>query len=325
VNTTKPDLSSLLPDDATLNARRAALVDTVGSGASSPQPTPPFRRCGPRLALGGGIALAALAATLIVSAGGNNPPKAFAVEPQDGGGSLIKVYSPEDASGLEAALAEFGIRSQVTWLPRETTCREPRFTPSSVRSPRGGTMGGAGGLAGPATAFSFSVMSGQQWRERRQELANGEISKEEYFSSIPGTIALDPAAFRPDQSLVIWGSRGPFRGDPEGGAELRFGIAEGPVASCEPVSVAGGGVLGAMNRAVEDESAQHTAEATASGVLSLGGAAAAAAESGPVGGQISPAGLIHTVYRRPSKAGPGAISPPGREQGIDASPRGRLV
>ena len=74
------------------------------------RPATAWRRRGPRLALGSGIALAAVAVALIVSAGGDNTSKAFAVEPQDGGGVTIKIYSLEDASGLEAALEDAGIR-----------------------------------------------------------------------------------------------------------------------------------------------------------------------------------------------------------------------
>lgn len=284
MNTTEPDLSPLLPDDATVNARRAALVDAVGSGAPSPQPTPSRRRRASRLALGGSVALTAVAAALIVSAGSDKTPKAFAVEPQDGGGVTIKVYSPEDAAGLEAALASAGIRSQVTWLPTGMTCREPRFTPSNVRSPLGGAFGGVGNLAGPGKAMTIGLVSSQQWHERREEYLRGEITAAEYAS--PANLLLDPSSFGPDQTLVISGSRGPYGGDSEGGFETRIGIAEGPVEPCAPISQPDGGVLGAMNRAVGAESGQHAAEATASGTSSGAAAAAAAAlrASGSVGG-----------------------------------------
>ena len=89
----KPDLSPLLPDDTTLKARRSALVDAVSPGGPGPQPATAWRRRGPRLALGGGVALAAVAAVLAINAGGDNTSKAFAVEPQEGGGVTIKIYS----------------------------------------------------------------------------------------------------------------------------------------------------------------------------------------------------------------------------------------
>ena len=108
MNKPNADLSPLLPDDATLKARRAALVDAVGPGGPGPRPATAWRRRGPRLALGAAMALAAVAVALIVSAGGDNTSAAFAVEPQAGGGVTIRIYSLEDASGLEQALEEAG-------------------------------------------------------------------------------------------------------------------------------------------------------------------------------------------------------------------------
>jgi hypothetical protein len=277
VNTTKPDLSPLLPDDATLKARRAELVDAVGSGASGPQPTPSWRRRGPRLALGGGLALAAVAAALIVSAGSDKGSTAFAVEPQEGGGVTIKVYSPEDAAGLEAALAEAGIRSQVTWLSAGMTCSEPHFTPSTAKTAMGGNIGGMN-MAGPGPAMTIGVMTSGQYRAISEEYRHGEVSADEFHNST-GNITLDPAELGPDQSVVISGApgpspdrsvivngpTGPYKVDPRGGYEASLGIAEGPVEPCEAVKAPAGGMLEEMNRVIEEEAAQHGAEAAASG------------------------------------------------------------
>lgn len=217
------DLSPLLPDDATLKARRAALVDAVGSNAQDPRPGRGWSGRVPQLALGGAIALAAIAIALIFSAGGDNPSAAFAVEPQEGGGVTIKVYSLEDADGLEQALEDAGIRAQVTWLPPGEFCREPHFTPSRARLPGGGALGG-GTISGPG-ALTISVGSTRSARHRL--LAN---------------VNLDPAAFRPDQSVVLSGSPKPFGGDPEGGFEARFDVAEGPVEPCKRISAPAGSI-----------------------------------------------------------------------------------
>jgi hypothetical protein len=221
--------------------------------AESTAPPPRWRRA-PRLALGALAVLAAAAAVLFVNSGGSNTPKAFAVEPQDGGGVTIAIYSPEDGAGLEAALAEAGIRSQVTWLPAGMACREPRYTPSSVRSPAGGSIGGMT-IGGPGEAMTIGLMSPEQWHELREKHTRGEISDEEYYASTPN-ISLDPASFRPDQTVVISGSRGPYEDDPEGGFEAQLGIAEGPVEPCEPIEVPEGGLLGKMNRVLESEAVQ---------------------------------------------------------------------
>jgi hypothetical protein len=198
----------------------------------------------PRLAVGAGAALAIAAGVLVIGSGSGSTSKAFAVEAQEGGGVTIAVYSPEDAAGLEAALAEAGIRSQITWLPAGMTCREPRFRQSQVKTPMGGTIGGLSG-GGPAPAMTIGVITAQ-----RLELA--ELAEAQRRGSGPN-IALDPASFRPDQSVVISGAPGPYYGDPEGGYEFRFAIAEGPVESCEPIPVPRGGTLEETNRILEAE------------------------------------------------------------------------
>ncbi len=111
---------------------------------------------------------------LIVSAGGDNPSKAFAVEPQKGGGVKIKIYSLEDASGLEQALEEAGIRSQVTWLPAGKVCREPHYKPAIVHLPGGGSfsgmsMSGRGGI-------TIGISSTKASRESFGKHMRGEIS-----------------------------------------------------------------------------------------------------------------------------------------------------
>lgn len=214
----------------------------------------PGRRRGPRLVAAAVAVLAAGAALLVLNSGSDNTPKAFAVEPQDGGGVKIDVYGAEDAAGLEGALAEAGIRSQVTWLPTGMTCREPHFTPSRAKTSMGGTIGGLV-MGGPAPAMTIGVMSPQQYRERWREYRHGEIPEDEYHESTPN-ISLDPTEFRPDQSVVISGSPGPYDGDPEGGYEAQFAIAEGPVESCEPIKAPDGGSLAEMNRVLKSESAQ---------------------------------------------------------------------
>lgn len=221
-----------------LLARLKAVVAERGAAAAETKAaetqiaSPSWRRHGPRLALGAVTAIAAVAAALIVSAGGDNPPRAFAVEPQEGGGVTIRVYSLEDAAGLERALEEAGIQAQVTWLPAGMTCREPHYTPSIVRLPGGGSLGGMT-MGGPEP-MTFAVGSTQRWRERFGEYRRGEISADEYENSM-ANLNLDPEAFRPDQSVVLSGSPAPYDGDPEGGSVARMGIAKGPVEPCEPV------------------------------------------------------------------------------------------
>jgi hypothetical protein len=255
-------LKAVVADRGAVEARREAAEAAVASGA------PNWRRRGPRLAFGGGLALAAVATALAVNAGSDDSTKAFAVEAQDGGGMTIKVYSPEDAQGLEGALAEAGIRSQVTWLPVGMACRMPHFAPSTARSALGGKIGGMT-VAGPGPAMTIGVMTSAQYRELAEDYHRGELTAEE-FNDATGNITLDPSELGPDQSVVISGApgpspdldvvingpTGPYEVDPEGGYEAEFAIAEGSVAPCEAVKAPDGGSLEEMNRVIAEEAAR---------------------------------------------------------------------
>ncbi len=212
----------------------------AGSRASAPGPSgPPWRRPA-RLALGAVAALAVAALVFVFSSGGDNPSKAFAVEPRQGGGVTIKVFNLEDAAGLEKALEDVGIKAQVSWLPAGTTCRQARFKPSTVKTSLGGSIGGMT-IGGPAPALTIGVISARQYRKRWREYRRGEISAAEYRESSPN-LSLDPASFRPDQSVVLFGSARPYGGDPEGGYEAHIAIAEGPVEPCRPVTAPAGSI-----------------------------------------------------------------------------------
>jgi hypothetical protein len=234
---------------AELKARVAERGDAAArSEAAAATPTPAWRRRGPRLALVGALALAGVVVALIVSAGGNDGSTAFAVEPQPGGGVTIKIFNLEDASGLEAALQEAGIRSQINWLPAGMVCREPHYKQSEVHLPGGGIFGG-GSIGGPG-AITISVGSTSRARSRLREYARGEISHQEFQAALAtaANLNLDPTAFRPDQSVVISGTPVPYDGDPEGGSITKLGVAMGPVEPCDPVpappSADGGGAFG---------------------------------------------------------------------------------
>jgi hypothetical protein len=224
----RPDFESRLLARLKAVVAERGTAAAVAEAAEAQAATPSWRRRAPRLALGTGVALAAVAIALIVSAGGDNPSKAFAVEPQKGGGVTIKVYSLEDASGLERALKEAGIKAQVTWLPAGKVCREPHYKPSIVHLPGGGrfsgmNMGGPGGI-------TIGIGSTKASRESFGKYRRGEISEDELAN-----INLDPAAFHPDQSVVLSGTPVPYDGDPEGGSITKMGVAEGPVEPCRQV------------------------------------------------------------------------------------------
>ncbi len=239
----KPDFEQRLLERLKAVVAERGEAAAAAEAAATQDATPSWRRRAPRLALGAGLALAAIAVVLIVSAGGDNPSKAFAVEPQAGGGVKIKIYSLEDASGLEEALEEAGIRSQVTWLPAGKVCREPHYKPTIVHLPGGGSFGG-GTMTGPG-GITIGIGSTKAWRESFGKRMRGEISEQEMRNSV-ANVNLDPKAFHPDQSIVLSGTPVPYNGDPEGGSITKMAVAEGPVEPCKlvPALPSGFGAFG---------------------------------------------------------------------------------
>jgi hypothetical protein len=218
-------------------AKRGAAA--AASEGEAPAPRGPGRRRPVRLALAGAAALAVAALVLILGSGGNNTSKAFAVEPQAGGGVTIKIYSLEDADGLEQALAGAGIPAQIDWLKAQTTCGERHLTPSSVRT----AMGARGGfeISGPAPALTIGVMTADQYRKTsrafRQAVREGDPDQ----VTIPN-VTFEPHSFKPGQTLVVVGSPEPHGGDPEGGYRAQVEVVEGPVPPCTPVPEAAGSI-----------------------------------------------------------------------------------
>jgi hypothetical protein len=83
-------------------------------------------------------------------------------------------------------------------------------------------------MGGPGAPLTIGVGSTQSYRAIFGKVRRGEID------SIPN-LNLDPAAFRPNQSVVISGTPVPYDGDPEGGSIAKLGVAEGLVEPCEQV------------------------------------------------------------------------------------------
>lgn len=247
-----------------LLAQLRAVVDERDASAdgAAAEPTPAWRR-GPRLALGGGVALAAVAAGLIVGAGGDNTPAAYAVEPQPGGGVKIEIYNLGDPEGIEEALEEAGVNSQVNFLEAGMTCREPHYTPS-IATYR--TLQEHQPQPQPWAGFNYESFDGpltiaigdyQQRVEMDEDLHEAYRQGDRDFSDAPSFV-IDPAGLGPDQTLVMTSAPTPAGYEqplPEGAGQqgLRYvpsdeqvdtvgqvRVAEGEVEACEPVPTAGG-------------------------------------------------------------------------------------
>src|SRR4051794_41251569 len=94
--------TSGLPLSAAEDELLAAVLAEPLPGRSSSERTtgaPAWRR-GSRLAMGGAVAVAGVAAALVVSAGGDNTPAAFAVEPQAGGGGGVQILKLRHPRGV---------------------------------------------------------------------------------------------------------------------------------------------------------------------------------------------------------------------------------
>ena len=99
--------------------------EVVSSRAPSP------RRTRRPLALAAGVAATAVIGVLLVPGLGSTP--AYSVQEGNAGEIEVEIHRPEDAAGLERALAEHGIAADVTYLPGRATCADGRYQPVDRR------------------------------------------------------------------------------------------------------------------------------------------------------------------------------------------------
>jgi hypothetical protein len=248
-------------DDALYKAVVADL-DAAATAAEADAATLFWRRRGPRLALGGAVAVAAVTAALIVSAG-DNTPAAYAVETQPGGGVKIRIYDLSEPEGVEQALEEAGVASQVTYLEPGMVCREPHYQPSMAMLH---TLG-SGPQPQPWAGFDYESSEGpltiaigdfQQRREIDEEIREAVRQGNASGADWPSFV-IDPTGFRPDQTLIMTSSPTlagyqkpvpPTSADPArfktspGQAQIdtvgQVRVAEGAVGPCEPVPAGDG-------------------------------------------------------------------------------------
>jgi hypothetical protein len=91
-----------------------------------PDVRPRFSR--PRLLLGA-AALVAAAAAMVVVIPGLGTTAAYSVQEGNAGTLTVEVNRLEDAEGLEAELAKFGVKADIAYLPDKKECAPGRYTP----------------------------------------------------------------------------------------------------------------------------------------------------------------------------------------------------
>jgi hypothetical protein len=113
---------------------RRVVAEGPGPAAAQPaaqpspaRPTPLWRRR--RLAVAGGLAAVAAAATIAGVSLGGHQSAAWAVTPNGDGTVTVKIHSLADAAGLQRQLNEAGVRSLVQYLPPGKTCADGELSP----------------------------------------------------------------------------------------------------------------------------------------------------------------------------------------------------
>ncbi|UBU12374.1 hypothetical protein [Nonomuraea gerenzanensis] len=105
--------------------------------------------------LSAAVAGVAAAATAVVAATGVLGGPAYAVTRDADGGVSVRIHAFTDPGGLEAELAEAGVRAVVDYLPQGQTCKRPRGTHG------GGSGEFAAGIGRDGDGIGFEIEKGQ--------------------------------------------------------------------------------------------------------------------------------------------------------------------
>lgn len=105
----------------------------------SAEKTPRFRRVH-KFSLAGAVGAIALGIGAVVALPALTASTAYAVEPKDDGKVHVEVRNPEDAAGLEDALADYDIKSKVDFPPKGKMCNPDRFTPVDPKPDENGEI-----------------------------------------------------------------------------------------------------------------------------------------------------------------------------------------
>lgn len=158
------------------------------------------------LAIAAALAVVAIGAMLIVPGLGSSP--AYSVGEGNAGQVNVEINRPEDAAGLERALAERGINADITYLPGLQVCAPGRYQVTEREaSDMGATIG--------ETTISLTLPSD---------------------TVRPGETFVLTWSILPLTDEEIGARNGPFGGVVDGfRATVEFDVATGPVAPCDPI------------------------------------------------------------------------------------------
>jgi hypothetical protein len=153
------------------------------------QPTEGPRFSRPRLLLGATATVAA-AAAMVVVVPGLGSTTAYSVQEGNSGTITVEVQRLEDAEGLEAELARYGVAADITYLSDRQECAPGRYTPvDRSLSGMGVTMGShllevtlPPGAVRDGETFVMSV-SGEDIPPSSSESSRDDIIDEGGFSS----------------------------------------------------------------------------------------------------------------------------------------------
>lgn len=113
--------------NAPLDSFETALLTQLREHTNQ-EATTPARRFRPRLLIAAAATVAAAAAILVVVPGLGSTA-AYSVTEGNSGTITVEVHRLQDAAGLEAALGEYGITADITYVPGQQECAPGRYTP----------------------------------------------------------------------------------------------------------------------------------------------------------------------------------------------------
>ncbi|ADD44239.1 hypothetical protein Snas_4595 [Stackebrandtia nassauensis DSM 44728] len=190
----------LLSELKTYVSERNQTMTTI---EETPAKTPRFGRAA-KFSFAGAVGAVALGVGAVVALPALTASPAYAVEDTKGGNVRVQVNSPDDAAGLEEALAEHGIKAKVDFPPIGYVCDWERYEPAVVDD------------NGEGEAIEL-----------------GETDEGEPFAAFevnPDNYSLDG-----DITLVVEISEGAFDKDAENVMVTGLEAAKGEVGECDPV------------------------------------------------------------------------------------------